>query len=78
MFHFCHRLMKKKILSTVRELQSEREEAQIVPSHVRISEIINHGCHDPYAAINELVNEGKLNWCRTLNEVAFTIKDFKL
>lgn len=69
--------MKEKILSIVRELQGEREKAHIVPPHVLTSEIINRGCHNPYAAINELVSEGKLEWCRTLNDVAFTIKESK-
>lgn len=69
--------MKEKILSIVRELQSEREAEHIVPSHVCTSEIINHGCHNPYAALNELVSEGKLSWCKTLNDMAFTIKESK-
>ena len=30
--------------------------------------------HQPYQAINELCAEGKINWCRTLNDMAFTIK----
>lgn len=28
----------------------------------------------PYQAINELCAEGKINWCRTLNDMAFTIR----
>lgn len=65
--------MKKKILITISELQAKREAAHIVPPHVLTSEIINRGCHNPYKAINELVEEGKLRWNRTLNDVAFTI-----
>ena len=74
MFHFYLLPMKEKILKVVRKLQSEREAAHIVPPHVRTAEIINRGCSNPYAAINELVYYGKLNWCRTLNDIAFTIK----
>lgn len=65
--------MKEKILSIVRELQREREKAHIVPHFVLTSEIINRGCHNPYAALNELCNEGNLKWHRTLNDIAFTI-----
>lgn len=65
--------MKEKILSIIEELQKEREAAHIVPPHVRTSEIINRGCHNPYATINELCKEGKLQWHRTINDVAFTI-----
>jgi len=67
--------MKEKILAIIRELQSEREAAHIVPPHVLTSEIINRGCHTPYAAINELCSEGKLQWHRTLNDMAFTISN---
>ncbi len=66
--------MKEKILDIVRGLQAEREARHIVPPHVLTSEIINRGCHNPYVAINELVKEGKLDWCRTLNDMAFTIR----
>lgn len=65
--------MKEKILAIVGELQAQREAAHIVPPHVRTSEIISRGCPDPYADINELCRDGKLNWCRTLNDMAFTI-----
>lgn len=65
--------MKEKILAVVSQLQAEREAAHIVPSHVLASEIINHGCPNPYQAINELCREGKLHWHRTLNGYAFTI-----
>lgn len=37
------------------------------------AEIINRGFHKPYQAINELCAEGKINWCKTLNDMAFTI-----
>ncbi len=70
--------MKEKILTIVRELQSQREAAHIVPPHVLTSEIINRGCHNPYAAINELCKEKKLQWHRTINDMAFTIKEEKL
>nr|DAE09318.1 MAG TPA: LlaJI restriction endonuclease [Podoviridae sp. ct5cR14] len=45
-----------------------------MPPHVITAEIINRGFHQPYQAINELCVEGKINWCRTLNDMAFTIR----
>lgn len=65
---------KEKILSIIAEIQAEREAAHIVPPHVLTSEIINRGFHQPYQAINELCAEGNINWCRTLNDIAFTIR----
>ena len=65
---------KEKILDIIAEIQAEREAANIVPPNVLTSEIINRGCHHPYQAINELCAEGKINWCRTLNDMAFTIR----
>lgn len=64
---------KEKILAIIAEIQAEREAAHIVPPHVLTAEIINQGFHQPYQAINELCAEGKINWCRTLNDMAFTI-----
>ena len=65
---------KEKILAIIAEIQAEREVAHIVPPHVLTTEIINRGCHHQYQAINELCAEGKINWCRTLNDMAFTIR----
>ena len=64
---------KEKILAIIAEIQAEREAANIVPPHVLTAEIINRGFHKPYQAINELCAEGKINWCKTLNDMAFTI-----
>lgn len=75
--HFYLRQMKtekEKILAIIAEIQEEREAAHIVPPHVLTAEIINRGFHQPYQAINELCEEGKINWCRTLNDMAFTIR----
>lgn len=65
---------ERQILAIIAEIQAEREAAHIVPPHVLTAEIINRGCHQPYQAINELCAEGKINWCRTLNDMAFTIR----
>ena len=65
---------KEKILSIIAEIQAEREAAHIVPPHVLTTEIINLGFPQPYQALNELCEEGKINWCRTLNYMAFTIR----
>ena len=65
---------KEKILAIIAEIQAEREAAHIMPTHVLTSEIINRGCHQPYQAINELCAEGKINWFRILNDIAFTIR----
>nr|DAX06748.1 MAG TPA: hypothetical protein [Caudoviricetes sp.] len=65
---------KEKILAIIAELQAEREAAHIVPPHVLTAEIINRGFHQPQQDINELCAEGKINWHRTLNDMAFTIK----
>lgn len=65
---------KEQILATIAEIQAEREAAHIVPPHVLTAEIINRGFHKPYQALNELCDEGKIDWCRTLNDIAFTIR----
>ena len=69
--------MKEKILATIAELQAKREEANIVPAHVLTTDIINSGFHDPYKTLNELYLEGKVEWHRTINDIAFTIKETK-
>ena len=65
---------KEQILATIAEIQDKRESDHIVPPHVRTTEIINRGFHKPYQALNELVKEGRINWCKTLNDMAFTIR----
>lgn len=65
---------ERKILAIIAEIQAEREADHIVPPHVLTAEIINRGFPQPYQAINELCAEGKINWCRTLNDMAFTIR----
>lgn len=75
--HFYLRQMKtekEKILAIIAEIQAEREAAHIVPPHVLTAEIINRGFQHPYKTLNELCAEGKINWCRTLNDMAFTIR----
>lgn len=66
---------KEQILSIIAEIQEERKAAHIVPNHVLAKEIINRGFHHPQQALNELCAEGKIDWCRTLNDTAFTIKN---
>ena len=65
---------KEKILAIIAEIQAWREAAHIVPPHVLTSEIINLGFPKPYQALNELVREGRINWCKTINDIAFTIR----
>lgn len=65
---------KEKILAIIAEIQAEREAAHIVPPHVLTVEIINRGFQYPYQTLNELCAEGKINWYRTLNDMAFTIR----
>ena len=65
---------ERKILAIIAEIQAEREAAHIVPPHVLTAEIINRGFQHPYKTLNELCAEGKINWCRTLNDMAFTIR----
>lgn len=66
---------KERMLQAIEELQRQREEAHIIPCHVRCAEIISRtGIHQPFQSINELVKDGKIAWCRTINDVAFTIK----
>ena len=65
---------KEKILGIIAEIQTKREAAHIVPPHVLTSEIINLGFPKPYQALNELVREGRIDWCKTLNDMAFTIR----
>ena len=55
-------------------LSFAREKAQIFPAHVLTVEIINRGFHNPYKTLNELYYEGKIEWHRTINDIAFTVK----
>ena len=66
---------KEQILAIIAEIQEERKAAHIVPNHVLATEIINRGVHQPQQALNELYAEGKIDWCRTLNDTAFTIRN---
>lgn len=66
---------KEQVLSIIAEIQEERKEAHIVPNHVLATEIINRGVHQPQQSLNELYAEGKIDWCRTLNDTAFTIRN---
>lgn len=65
---------KEQVLAIISDILSERKAAHIVPLHVLTTEIINRGIHQPQQALNELYAEGKIDWCRTLNDTAFTIK----
>ena len=66
---------KEQILAIIAEIQEERKASHIVPNHVLETEIINRGFHQPQKALNELYAEGKIDWCRTLNDIAFTIRN---
>lgn len=67
--------MEQQVLAVIKEIQEEREAANILPVHVLTSEIINRGCKDPYKTLNKLCIKGKLTWRRTINDIAFTIKE---
>ena len=66
---------KEQILAIIAEIQEERKAAHIVPNHVLATEIINRGVHQPQQSLNELYEEGKIDWCITLNDTAFTIRN---
>ena len=66
---------KEQVLSIIAEIQEKRKSAHIVPCHVLTTEIINRGVRQPQQALNELYAEGKIDWCRTLNDTAFTIRN---
>ena len=66
---------KEQVLSIIAEIQEKRKAAHIVPCHVLTTEIINRGVRQPQQALNELYAEGKIDWCRTLNDTAFTIRN---
>ena len=66
---------KEQILAIIAEIHEERKASHIVPCHVLTTEIVNHGVHQPQQALNELYAEGKIDWCRTLNDTALTIRN---
>ena len=66
---------KEQILAIIADIQSERKATHIVPCHVLTTEIINRGVRQPQKALNELYAEGKIDWCKTLNDTAFTIRN---
>lgn len=66
---------KEQVLAIIADILYERNAAHIVPCHVLTTEIINRGVYQPQQALNELYTEGKIDWCRTLNDTAFTIRN---
>lgn len=66
---------KEQVLAIIADILSARNAAHIVPCHVLTTEIINRGVNQPQQALNELYEEGKIDWCRTLNDTAFTIRN---
>ena len=68
--------MKEKILETIVEIQKDKERRHIVPALALYSEIHNK-CNvshtDMGAALNSLFAEGRIVYCMTINQLAFTI-----
>lgn len=68
--------MKEKILKTIEEIQGDKEHRHIVPALALYSEIYNK-CNmshsDIEATLNSLFAEGKIVYCMTINQLAFTI-----
>ncbi len=67
--------MMEKILDIVRERQRQRESEHLVPAHVSFLDIKNGVDEDPQDTINDLCREGVLEWHRTLNSIAFLIRE---
>lgn len=69
--------MKEKIFNIISEIQKNKEQRHIVPSLALYSEIYNK-CDIPLkdmeTALNLLFAEGKIDYCTTINQIAFTIK----
>lgn len=79
----CFRLMGVHEADIDKLLSKEKSGASIIcksklyalaGNSIRTTEIINRGFPKPYQALNELVREGRINWCKTLNDMAFTIR----
>lgn len=69
--------MKTKIFDIISEIQNSKEQKHIIPSLALYSEIYNKcdmSHNDMEAALNKLFAEGKIDYCMTINQIAFTIK----
>lgn len=68
--------MKENIFEIISEIQKSKEQRHIVPSLALYSEIYNKcdiSHQDMEAALNILFAEGKIVYCMTINQIAFTI-----
>lgn len=68
--------MKEKIFEIISEIQKSKEQRHIVPSLALYSEIYNKcdiSHQDMEATLNILFAEGKIVYCMTINQIAFTI-----
>lgn len=67
--------MKEEIYQIIKNIEEAKKERKQVHSYVLQSEIaIQCSADEKRRIINELFREGKIGYCRTLNQLAFYIK----
>lgn len=67
--------MKEEIYLIIKNTEKAKKERKQVPSYVLQSEIATKcSADEKKRIINELFREGKIGYCRTLNQLAFYIK----
>ena len=66
--------MKEIVLEVLNTLQKEREDNNIIPSHILQSDLFNAINSEIKQALNELYKDGKIEVVKTINQNAFKIK----
>ena len=63
------------LLQTIADLQRQKEENRIVPTHVSFIDLKNEVIKQVRDELNELCKEGKIRVTKTLNDKAICIND---
>ena len=61
------------VLEVIASIEAEKKSKHIVPSHALLSEIVAEIDKRVRPELNNLVSEGKVSWCETLNSYGFSI-----
>jgi hypothetical protein len=63
------------VIQVVASIEADKKANHIEPSHAMMSEITNEVTRRLKCELNKGVGEGKLDWCKTINSIAFSIKN---
>ena len=65
------------VMQIIASIEADKESKNVFPSHALLPEIMVKVKSEVKDELNNLVSEGKLNWCETLNTYGFSIKQDK-